>query len=210
MIALTAANAITPAMMSLGFESRTRMTRLRSASTSKLAAAAFPRRRRRGVSSSFSTSLGTSFHLLPGWHVDARYWRQLRDVAGALLVRRHEAQRQFDCDGRSPVELALHVHLAAVQRYEAFHDRQSQSSALMAALIGFTRLEERITNSLKIFGCDADAGVYNPQHQAPRFDGRRCAHTAAALGEFDRVRNQIQHDLLECAGIAGHFGQILW
>ena len=70
-----------------------------------------------------------------------------------------KASGNDDRHGGAFVELALHVHLAAVQADQALDDRQAEAGALVAALIGLAGLEERIADPLQIVGGDADAGV---------------------------------------------------
>src|SRR3954470_11249263 len=128
MMALTAANATAPATMSFGLYSRMRSARLRCSLS--IAATVAPRRRR-GMSSSSSIRRGTFLHLrVFVVSADARRRVQCGDIAGRLELRR-ERQRQCDGDRGAFVKLALHGHLAAMQRNEAFYDRQSKPGALV-------------------------------------------------------------------------------
>src|SRR4051812_44406787 len=208
MMALTAAKAISPATMSLGLCSRMRIARPRSAGSSMATEAA--RRRRRGLSSSSSneTALGTFLHL-----TDLMLWAgrggQRRDVARRLINRRRECQGQRDDDGGPLVEPAVHGHLAAVQRDQALDDGQPEAGAFVAALIGGAGLEERIADPLEILRRNADAGVADAQFQPRSLDRGGDGDGAAALGELDGVGNQIEHDLLEGARIAGEVRQVV-
>src|SRR5215471_294528 len=158
MMALTAAKATRPASVSLGLCSRIRIARLRSVSTSATAALA---PRRRGASSSLADFLGTFLHQSRlVLNIMARRRHQRRDLAFALPVLRRRADKwQLDGDGRPLAELALYRQLAEMQGDEALHDRQSETGAFMATLIGPAGLEERRANPFQVVGRDTDAGV---------------------------------------------------
>src|SRR3954470_19649210 len=108
-----AAKATAPAAMSFGLYSRMRSTRGRCSLS--IAATAAPRRRR-GMSSSGSIRLGTFLHL-PVLVVmrGARRRVECCDVAGRPGLRRDD-KRQRDGYRGAFVELALHRHVAAMQR----------------------------------------------------------------------------------------------
>ena len=71
----------------------------------------------------------------------------------------------------SPSRLAIST-LAAVQRDQALDDRQAEPGAVVAAVVGRARLEERIADARQIVGADADAGVLDRD--------RRCGALALA------------------------------
>src|SRR5204862_5861096 len=129
-MALIAAAASRPATMSFGLRSRIRISKPCSCST----ATALAPRRRRGISSSIADFLGTFLHLIGLFRRrGARRRRQRRDIAGGFARDRREDQRQRDGDRRALADPALHIHLAAMQGDEAFHDRQPEAGALVAA-----------------------------------------------------------------------------
>ena len=72
----------------------------------------------------------------------------------------------------------------------------------MAALIGLARLKERIADALEIIRPDADAVVGDAQHEIRSIDFGGHRDGAAPLGEFDRVGDKIDDDLLEGPQIA--------
>src|SRR5689334_4632021 len=117
-MALIAAAASSPAIMSFGLCRRIRISKPRSCST----ATALAPRRRRGISSSIDF-LGTFLHLiglLDGRGTRRR--RQRRDIAGSLAGgRRREKERQRDRDNGALADPALHAHLAAMHGDQAFH-----------------------------------------------------------------------------------------
>src|SRR5436305_3051248 len=179
-MALTAAKATAPAIRSFGLCSRMRIARPRS-SPASIASALAPRRRR-GMASSTSVLLGTFLHLpdlVP--RSAARRGIQRCDIARWLLGRRRERQRQCDRNGGALVDSALHGHLAAMQRHQAFDDRQPEAGALVTSLIGFAGLEKRIADALQIVGGDADTVIGDAQHQPRFFDGGRYGHLSSAL-----------------------------
>src|ERR1700759_4502659 len=161
-MALTAANASAPAIRSFGLCSRMRIARLRS-SLASMATALAPRRRR-GMSSSNEFLLGTFLHLIGFVLRSGSRTRVKRcDIARLLLGRRRERQRQCDGDRGALVELALHGHLAAMQRDQAFHNRQPKAGTLVTPLIGLAGLKERVADPGQIVGRDADAVVGDAQ-----------------------------------------------
>src|ERR1700676_594409 len=214
MMALTAAKASAPAIMSFGLYSRIRIARPRSASASIAAAP----RRRRGLSLSSAICLGTFFHLMGlvfrlvfrlvlGCGSRRRVKRG--DIAWRRCRRRHERQRQRHGHGGAFVDLALHRYLAGMHPDQAFHDRQPEAGAFVPPLVGLAGLEEGIPDPLEIVGRDADTGIGDAQQQPRALDGGGNRYPAAALGELDGIGDKVQHDLLERARIAGHDRQIL-
>src|SRR6185437_1921883 len=219
MIALTAANAIRPATISFGLYSRMRSASPRCVSASGSIAAAAPRRRRGGGASSSSATaafLGTFLHL-GGLVLNClvlkcrtRRKRQRRDLASGLRrLRPGENQRQRHGYGGALVELALYRHFAGMEADQAFHDGKPKPGALMAALVSLAGLEEGIADPLEIVGRDTDAGIADAHHEVRSFDARSSGNLAPALGEFDRIGDKVDHDLLEGARIAGDQRQIL-
>src|SRR4051794_2797804 len=136
-IAPTAANASSPAARSFGLYSRMRIARPGSP-TASMAAARAPRRR--GISSSGSDRLGTFLHLNHVVVLSASRRLQRRHVACGLLRLGSERQRQGDRHRGAFVEPALHRQFAAMQRHKAFDDRQAETGAFMAPLIGLAGL----------------------------------------------------------------------
>ena len=124
-------------------------------------------------------------------------------------MRRRVDERQLDGDDGALAEPALYRHFTDMQRHEALHDRKAETGPFVTALIGLAALEERRTDALEIVGRNADAGVADAQRElrARHRGGHR--NLAAALGELDGVGDEIEHDLLEGPGIAGHDRQIL-
>ena len=65
----------------------------------------------------------------------------------------------------SPSRLAM-LELAAVQRHQALDDRKPEPGAVVAAVVGAARLEERIADARQIVVADADAGVLDRDDDA--------------------------------------------
>src|ERR1700730_4561552 len=205
-MALTAANASTPATMSFGLCSKIRMAKPRSAPA---ATALARRRRRRGISSSsLAICLGTSLHLV-SWVLGcgSRGRSERCDIA-RWFERWRKRKRPRDGHAGSFVDPALHSYLTAMQPDQAFHDRQAKTGALVAPLIRRASLKEGIADPLEIVGRDANAGITDAKQQPRSLDCGGYCHLAAALGKLDGVGYQIQHDLFEGARIAGHDRQI--
>src|SRR6476620_11370993 len=147
-MATMAANASNAATVSFGLRSNIRISKPRSAlaldEALDLASTLIEPRRRRGVASSIVTALGTFLHLIPDGLM-ARRRRQRCDIIRAIrALFNGRRQRQHDGDRGSLVDLALHRHLAAMQRNQALDDRQAKAGAFVAALIGVPCLAERV------------------------------------------------------------------
>ena len=95
-----------------------------------------------------------------------------------------------------------------MHRNEALDDRQAKSCAFVAALIGLTGLEERITDPLQVVCANADSAIDHTHHKARTLDAGSYRDGAPALGKLDRVGQQVQQHLLERARIAGDLRQV--
>jgi len=82
------------------------------------------------------------------------------------------------------------------------------ATVVPSPMIGLAGLEERIADPLQIVGRNADSGVGDAQQEARAVGLRKHSHLAAAFGELDGVRDEIDHDLLERTRIAGDDGKI--
>src|ERR1700741_51899 len=204
MTAMMAINAIPPAITSLGLWSRMRIARPRSTSTFTRALDV----RRRGMSSSSLISfLGTFLHL-DSWlrNCVPRWRRQRCNVARGWrgLGREWQPHR----NSGPLIDLALYNHFTAMQGNQSFHNRKPEARALVPPLIGLACLKERIADPFEVLGGDADSRVGDTDDQTRCLDACGYRHSASALGELDAIGNQIEHDLLECTGIADHDRQI--
>ncbi len=99
----------------------------------------------------------------------------------AAPARRLAIDRQADGDAGALAEPARDLDLAAVQRQQSLDDRKAEPGAVVAAVVGRARLEERIADARQIVAADADAGVLDRSPR--RWPSRSRAHRdlAAAL-----------------------------
>ena len=65
------------------------------------------------------------------------------------------------------------LDLAAVQRHQALDDRKPEAGAVVAAVVGGARLEERPADARQIVGADADAGVLDRDQDVGGLDAWR-------------------------------------
>src|SRR6476620_5603141 len=134
-MALTAAAASAPAIISFGLCRNIRNSKPRS-SEAAIAAALPPRRR--GMSSSIALFLGTFLHLLGLLdHGRTRRWGQRRNIAFRLaLHRRCEPERQRNRNRGALADPALQTKLAALHADQALDDGKAKAGTFVATLIG--------------------------------------------------------------------------
>src|SRR6266545_3991575 len=119
------------------------------------------------------------------------------------LARPFAIDRQADGDAGPLPDPALDGDVAAMQRQQPLHDREAEPGAVVAAVVGGARLEERVADARQILGIDADAGVGDGDRDGAALVTRAHRHLAAAVGELDGVGYQVEHDLVERA-LVGH------
>src|SRR5258708_2657868 len=117
-------------------------------------------------------------------------------------------ERQPHRDARAFADAAADRDLAAVQFHQALDDREAEPGAVMAPVIGSARLEEGAADPRQILLADADAVVLDRDRDHGAFGGGPDLDAAAAVGEFDRVRQQVYKDLLESALVGADFGRL--
>ena len=144
----------------------------------------------------------------PGFSSRRRLSRRNRGPGG-------DRTRQEDAEHRAAGLRGIDLDPAVVVLDDAVADRQAQARPLPRVLGG----EERLEDLVAIGRGDAAAGVGDRQHHV--FGGRRQVQPALAphdlLGRdaqrpaaghgVDRVRDQVQADLLDLIGIAGDLGR---
>src|SRR5579862_7407404 len=106
-------------------------------------------------------------------------------------------ERQADGDAGAFADPAADREFAAVQPHQAFDDGKPQARAAMAAVIGDAGLEIRLADPRQILVADADATVLDHEGDVARLGAGADQNLAAAVGEADRVRQQIEYDLVE-------------
>src|SRR5215469_552424 len=131
----------------------------------------------------------------------------------ALTTRRFAIGRQANRDPCSLPDMTFDLHDAAMQRQQSFHDRHAEAGPVVAAVVGRARLKERLAHPRQILFPDADPGILDRDDDSVRFPAalgaRRDRDLAAAIGELDRVAEQIEHDLVQRALVGDDRGQIV-
>ena len=165
--------------------------------------------------------------------------RQRLDTGGARHFGRRECpflrrpERQPDRETGALAHGTFHRHRAAVQFGEEFHHGQTESRALVLPRQATVDLTEGLEQVLQPLRRDADAAVGDAdlekfrklivgQREAPArpgagrladFGARDAAgaqgHLAALVGELDRIRQQVVHDLLDLARVRLNRAQFL-
>src|SRR5262245_3650052 len=125
------------------------------------------------------------------------------------FARAFAIDRQANGDAGALPKPALDANVAAVQRQQALDDRNAEPGAVMAAVVGRARLEERIADARQVLGVDTDARVGNGHRDAAALVARAHRHLAAGIGELDGVGDQVEHDLIERALVGDDVGQIV-
>src|SRR5436190_17572228 len=106
--------------------------------------------------------------------------------------------RQAKLGGRSDVELAVEDQLAAMQFDQRLGDRQTQPGTLVAARQVIFNLFKRLQYFFQLLGRDPDPGILDRDQQIPlRIAAVIDNDTAARLGEFHGIGQQVEQDLLE-------------
>ena len=107
-------------------------------------------------------------------------------IGSAAPARAFAIDRQAHGHARALAQPAADIHLAAVQPHQALDDRQAEPGAVVAAVVGRARLEERLAEARQIVVADADAGVLDRE--------RRCSapsHCALTVTRPPRSVNLI-------------------
>src|SRR6185312_14237326 len=135
--------------------------------------------------------------------------------AGQVSPRAGDVARQFFERNRKPEHrtapgFRTHSDLAAHQFDQLLADGQPQAGAAVAARDRGVGLREWLEQSSGLFGRQADARVaYREQQFVVRGAVAAAAdphRDATALGELDRVPDQVGEDLPHAHGVAAHAG----
>src|SRR5580692_3422456 len=118
-------------------------------------------------------------------------------------------ERQADRDAGALADPAADREFAAVQPHQALDDGKPQARAAIAAVIGSAGLEVRLADPRQIFVADADAIVLDHEGDVARLGAGADHNLAAAISEADRIRQEIEHDLVERALVGDDFRQIV-
>src|ERR1700688_3023878 len=108
-------------------------------------------------------------------------------------------ERQADGDAGALADPAADREFAAVQPHQALDDGEPQARAAVTAVIGGAGLEIRLADPRQILIADANAIVLDHETDVARLGAGGDQNLAAAIGEADRIRQQIAQDLVERA-----------
>src|SRR6202451_1315915 len=117
-------------------------------------------------------------------------------------------ERQADRDAGALAHPAADREFAAMQPHQTLDDGKSQSRAGMAAVIGGAGLEIRLADTRQILVADADATVLDHEGDVACLGAGVDQNLAATVGEADRVRQEIEHDLVERTLVGDDLRQI--
>jgi len=112
------------------------------------------------------------------------------------------AARQAQLEARSPARRAVHLDAAAHQLEQLLDQRQADAGAAVLAGGRVVQLLEALEQQRQLLGGDADAAVADRQLELVMLQGHGDqADAPAGGGEFERVTQQVEEDLLEMAVI---------
>ena len=96
-----------------------------------------------------------------------------------------------------------------MQPHQALDDGEPETGAAVAAVVGAAGLKIRLADPRQILVADADAIILDGKGDMRRLGARADRDLAAAIGETDRVGQQIEQNLIERALVGDHFRQIV-
>src|SRR5439155_11077932 len=101
-------------------------------------------------------------------------------------------------DPRPASRTAVDHQLAVMGLDQALADRQPEAGAAVEACRASVGLAERLQGPLQLLGAHADAVVLDFEGEpAGRVERGADIDPAAVMREFDGVRQQVEHDLLD-------------
>src|SRR6185503_19980695 len=106
------------------------------------------------------------------------------------------AALQLQIEGGPLTELALHHDVAFHRACQVPTDGEAETGAFANRAQCPAELDERLEDVIDFLSRDADAGVADGDVGVRPRDSARCRHTAAFVGELDRVRQKVEHYLL--------------
>src|SRR3954451_24680831 len=115
-----------------------------------------------------------------------------------MVWKANAVTRQAELGGRSDVEHAVEDQLAAMQFDQRLGDRQTETGTLVAARQVIFNLFKRLQYFFQLLGRDPDPGILDRDQQIPlRIAAVIDNDTAARVGEFHGIGQQVEQDLLE-------------
>src|SRR5450755_2060652 len=110
---------------------------------------------------------------------------------------------------RALAEAAAHVDFAAMQFHQPLDDGEPEAGAVVGAGMRSAHLEERIAEPAEVLGRNADAGVLHRHHEELAVDRGVDRHGAAAVGELERIGDEVDQYLLHGALVGDDLRQLL-
>src|SRR3954471_10556691 len=130
-------------------------------------------------------------------------------ISTVLICAASLAYRKCNGKGGALAEGAVEPHLAAVQLDEAACKGKAEAGALGLARVIAPDLLEFLENRGMVLRRDADAGVLHRDFYLAVESLRRDVDLAAVGRELDRIRQQVDHDLLELALVGAESAEAL-
>src|SRR5580692_2640113 len=118
-------------------------------------------------------------------------------------------ERQRHRKARPLADPAPDGKIASMQPHQTLDDGKAQSGTAVAAVVGRLCLEIWLADPGQIFFADADTVVFDDKSHPCRFGARADCDLAAAIGEPDRVRYQVQQNLIEGTLVSNDLRQIV-
>src|SRR6185437_5244051 len=153
--------------------------------------------------------LRTFLHLVVGHHESChpRAFALEHDrLCGRTLLT---IDRQTNRHARAFAEPASNTHFAVVQTDEPFDDRKAETGTIVAAVIGRARLEEGLAQARQIVLTDADAGIFDREHELAVVARGADRDVAVTRRELHCIGNEIDQDLVDRAPVGHDLRQIL-
>src|SRR5262249_47069004 len=127
-----------------------------------------------------------------------------------VLFPSASALRQGDGDAGATANLAVELDRSAMQLDETLGQGQAEAGALEFPGERRIDLAERAEDLVEILASNTDPGVLDGEAEPPRLMGARLQQDRAAFrGEFEGVRQQVEHDLLQHPFIGPDYRQVL-
>ncbi len=126
-------------------------------------------------------------------------WRRVPEQRSERGLR----LRQFEPEGRPLARFGAHADLALHQAGQPAADRQPQSGAAEPAAGAEVALHERLEDFGLLRRAHPDARIGHFDAQATSLGVEHTDPHESALGELDRIADQIEQDLADARGVAG-------
>src|SRR3974390_1482510 len=115
------------------------------------------------------------------------------------------ANRQSHRHAGSFAKPAAYLNVAVVQTDQPFDDGKAKPGAVLAAIVGRIRLEERLAQARQIGFTNTDARILDRDGKVRSIAQGADSHLAAVRRGLDGVGNEVDEDLIERAPVGRHF-----